>query len=102
MNATIYELGNGFPAEGDYVRGEGLLWRIEHIEGRIHTGGPGEANYVYARVAEADWGDCDEGDESPARVSTMCDEPPEDDEATRQADYELDRLKYETAEGRDR
>lgn len=101
-NATIHETGNGFPVEGDYVPGEGLLWRIEHIDGRIYAGASGEANYVYARVVEADWGDCDEEDEFPARVSTAPGEEAEDTEDVRRADHELDRLKYETAEGRDR
>lgn len=72
VNATIQEQGNGFPGEGDYVGGEGLLWRVVRLKGRIHTGNSmaGEANYVYAEVTEADWEDCEEGDEFPARVVT--------------------------------
>lgn len=72
INATIREMGNGFPSEGDYVSGEGILWRIVRLEGRICTGNSsaGEGNYVYAVVEEADWDDCSEADEFTAYVTT--------------------------------
>jgi len=78
INATIHEMGNGLPGEGDYVGGEGLLWRVVRIDGRVCTGNSaeGESNYVYAEVEEATWEDCDEGDEFPARVVTS---PSEDE-----------------------
>lgn len=69
INATIYEQGNGLPQAGDYCGGEGCLWLIESIDSRIHTGDP-RGNYVYATVSEADWDDCDEGDEHTALVVT--------------------------------
>lgn len=71
-NATIHEMGNGFPSEGDYVGGEGLLWHVVRLEGPIHTGNAmcGEANYIYAEVEEARRDDCTEGGEFPARVVT--------------------------------
>lgn len=70
--ATIHERGNGFPDEGAYVPGEGLLWRVVRIEGRICTGNSskGGSNYVYAEVEEAEWEDCPEEDEFPAEVVT--------------------------------
>lgn len=115
-NATIHEMGNGLPGDRDlpcYVAGEGLLWRVVRIEGRICTGNSakGEANYVHAEVEEADWDDCDEGDEFPARVVTAmgheCDgtwravDDIADDEATRRADYEMDAAKDRALAGED-
>ena len=94
-NATIHEMGNGFPDEGDYVGGEGCLWRVVRL-GRIETGrAPGAANWCLAEVAEAAWDDCPEGEEFPARVVTSSsdDDDPPDSEDTLRADYELDRAK---------
>jgi hypothetical protein len=64
---TISERGNGLPSVGDYVPGDdGSLWRVASIVDRIHTGQPGEANYIHATVELASWDDCEEGDEFPA------------------------------------
>lgn len=94
-NATIYEQGNGLPEAGDYCGGEGQLWLIESIDSRIQTGESGCGNWVYATVSEADWDDCDEGDEHSARVTVLTDANDEtpDSERTMRADYELDQEK---------
>lgn len=68
MNARILERGNGFPVAGDYVTDGNELYLIETINSRIHTGGSGEANYVYAEVALADWDDCEEDEIHTASV----------------------------------
>ena len=69
-NARVLEQGNGFPNVGDYAPGtDGELYRITRMS-RIHTGNSsGASNYVYAVVELADWGDCEEGDESTCQVA---------------------------------
>lgn len=67
ITANIVEQGNGFPSVGDYVVGEGQLYRVLSTGSRIHTDGR-RGNYVTARVEEADWSDCPEGDEHSAMV----------------------------------
>jgi hypothetical protein len=67
VKARIYEQGNGLPGPGDYCGGNGQLYRVESIDGRIVTGDP-QGNHVDATVEEADWDDCSEGDEHTARV----------------------------------
>lgn len=59
MNATIYERGNGFADVGDYVSGDGNLYRVTATSGNIQTGNPGSGapNYMAAEVEEADWDD---------------------------------------------
>lgn len=67
--AIIHECGNGFPDVGAHVPGDGYLWRIERITSPIHTGSAtGASNYVHAEVSDADWNDCEESEEFPARV----------------------------------
>lgn len=72
-NARIVETGNGLPGERDmpaYVAGEGLLWRVLRV-GRVETGrAPGAGDWCLAEVEDADWDDCPEGEEFPARVET--------------------------------
>ncbi len=68
LAVTIHEAGNGLPAVGDFVPGEGRLYRIVSIDSRIQTGPPGTAHWVHATVDPADWGDCPEGGEYPAQV----------------------------------
>jgi len=69
MKATIEERGNGFPTAGDYVPGDGQLYRVVSIDTRIETGSAaGCANWVRATVEEAEWDDCPEGEEYPASV----------------------------------
>ena len=67
--ATIEERGNGFPSVGDYVPGDDGLYRVVSIDSRIETGrAPGCSSWIRATVEEADWEDCDEGEEFPASV----------------------------------
>lgn len=64
IKATIQERGNGFASVGDYVSGDdGEVYTVESIDGPIHTGQPGEPNYVHATVALADWYDVDDDNE---------------------------------------
>jgi hypothetical protein len=61
LEATIHERGNGFPDVGDYVAGDdGEAYRVVAFVGPIHTSVPGAGNYIYARVALADWDDVDD------------------------------------------
>jgi hypothetical protein len=85
LEVTIHERGNGFPGVGSYVPGsDGNLYRVSEIYGRIHTGQPGEDNYVNAVVEEADWGDVDSDDDVfPACASV----PREDEDLSEYADY---------------
>jgi hypothetical protein len=72
MDATIIEMGNGLPDAGDYVPGScGNLYRIVSMDGRIRTGRPGCGNSVSAKVVLADWDDCGEDDEFPARAELV-------------------------------
>lgn len=68
MMATIRERGNGLPTAGDYVPGNGELYRVVRVVGQIHTGQAGEGNWVRAEVELADWDDCAEEDEFRASV----------------------------------
>jgi hypothetical protein len=62
--ATIQERGNGLPDVGDYVSGDdGNLYRVTSLGGTIHTGRPGQGNYVYGEVELADWSDVDDDSE---------------------------------------
>ena len=68
-DACIIECGNGFPSVGDYVPGACCLYLVTALHGPIQTGrNPGEGNWILATVAEADWCDCAEKNEFPARV----------------------------------
>lgn len=84
IHATIHEAGNGFPDVGDYVPGtDGELYRVVKTSGHIHTSAPGAANYIYADVVLADWGDCADGDEHPSQCvipSQIADDVPDDDD----------------------
>lgn len=64
--ATIEECGNGLAGEGEFVSSlvEGAVYRVIEIVGRIHTGAPGQGNYVHAVVELARWEDVPE-DEDP-------------------------------------
>jgi hypothetical protein len=58
MKAKIVERGNGLPDVGDYVSADdGEVYSVLAFEGPIHTGSPGEGNYIYAQVELADWSD---------------------------------------------
>lgn len=65
IKATVYECGNGFPDAGDYVPGDGQLYRIVSLGSRIETGRrSGESNHIPGCVvALADWSDTDSDDD---------------------------------------
>lgn len=65
IKATVYEMGNGFPDDGDYVPGtDGELYVIVRSGSRIETGSPGSANRIYdCEIELADWDDVDSEDE---------------------------------------
>lgn len=68
VEAVIEERGNDLPTAGDYVPGEGELWRVVSV-GQIQTGAaPGLGNWVRATVALAEWDDCEEDDVYPASL----------------------------------
>lgn len=67
ITANIFEQGNGFPYVGEYVAGDGQLYRVLTIGTRIHTGDR-RGNYVTVQVEEVDWSDCEESDEHSALV----------------------------------
>jgi len=67
ITANIVEQGNGFPGVGDYVSGEGQLYRVLSMGSRIHTDGR-RGNYVTAQVEEVGWDACDESAEHSALV----------------------------------
>lgn len=82
IECTIEERGNGFPDVGAYVQDlNGQLYQVGSYIGPIHTGQPGEPNYIHATVTPAEWDDCDEDDEFPARVVLPTAEELEDDAA---------------------
>ena len=56
-DATIHERGNGHASIGDYVSGDGCLYRIVEITGHICTGDAGCSNYQHGRVVPVDWDD---------------------------------------------
>jgi hypothetical protein len=66
--ARIIEQGNGFPEVGDYCSGNGQLYEITEILGRIQTD-DNRGNYFLAEVEEADYSDCSEEDEHSALVA---------------------------------
>jgi hypothetical protein len=68
MKATIHEMGNGFPSVGSYVSGDGTLYEVTAILGRIQTHEAGRANTLSVDVEEADYADCDADDEFQARA----------------------------------
>jgi hypothetical protein len=61
MSAKIIERGNGLPNVGDYVTGsaDDEIYEVVSMSGIIHTGSPGEGNYVWGKVILADWDDVD-------------------------------------------
>lgn len=67
LDAKIEERGNGFPRPGQYVATDGDLYRVVELTGPIETTGV-RGNWMRAKVEEADWSDCAEGDEFPAAV----------------------------------
>lgn len=73
MRAVIRERGNGWPPEGAHVADEfGRLWWVESTESDIHTGFPGEGNWVTAEVQPADWEDLEEGETAwPAELEAL-------------------------------
>lgn len=73
LEARIYELGNGFPREGAYLRDDDQLYRVVSFFGPIHIGNSaiGESNYVYGYVVKASDDDCAEEDEYPAAVEIV-------------------------------
>lgn len=72
--AKIIERGNGLAGAGDYVAGDdGEVYTVTKVVGPIHTGAPGEGNYVYAEVELADWSDVDD-DNEPVCGALLCDE----------------------------
>ena len=92
MDATIHEAGNGLPVAGDYVPGnDGNLYLVLSV-GRIETGrSPGAGDWCTAEVEDADWDDCDEGDEFPAEVRIQSQTGnPHEDGADREAPCEDD------------
>lgn len=66
IQATIHELGNGFPETGNYIPGnDGNLYRLVRTNGRIFTGSCGSGNYIHAELELADWDEDLEEDEEP-------------------------------------
>ena len=61
--ATIIERGNGLAGAGEYATADDNIYRIVKTYGPIHTGAPGEGNYIHAIVEDADWGDVEDGDD---------------------------------------
>lgn len=78
-DAIIYEHGNGYPQDGDYVGDcNGRVYQIVSSEDRVHIGtGMGEPNYIYAVVSELDWDDVegDEDDLFPSQVEILKEKP---------------------------
>lgn len=74
MRATIEargSSGNGLPDVGDYVRGDdGELYRVTSFTGSVETStrASGGGDWVRATVEPADWEDCPEAEEHPARA----------------------------------
>lgn len=54
INAKIFEMGNGFPSEGDILmNSDGGVYRLAETDGRIHTGDL-RGNFIFAALEESD------------------------------------------------
>jgi len=80
IQATIQELGNGFPDPNDYAQGDdGNLYLVINT-GRICTSSsPGEGDFMYADVEPADWDELP-GDQEPFPAMVILPAPLNEDE----------------------
>lgn len=69
LAVTISDSGNGFPAPGAYVEGDGTLYEVVSCSTHIQTAA-GRPNWIAAVVREADYEDCAADDVFAASIYT--------------------------------